>query len=189
MNEIWKDIYGFPYYQVSTLGRVRSFKWGKEKILKPKKTNNGYLQVGLCKNGKRYWKCIHRLVAEAFLENPNNLPQVNHINENKELNFVWVNDDGSIDESKSNLEYCSMEYNQNYGTHQQRSAAARLNHPILSKQVLQYSLNGELLNEFSSTMDVQRQLGFRCSHIGECCRGEYNTAYGFIWRYKNGEQE
>ena len=175
MNEIWKDIYGFPYYQVSNLGRVRSFKWGKERILSPKKIKNDYLQVGLCKNDKRYWKCIHRLVAEAFLDNPNNLPQVNHINENKTDNRV------------ENLEYCSMEYNQNYGTHQQRSAAARLNHPILSKSVLQYSLNGELLNEFSSTMEVQRQLGFRHSHIGECCRGEYNTAYGFIWKYKNEE--
>ena len=174
MNEIWKDIEGFPYYQVSNLGRVRSFKWGKERILKQEKSR-GYLRVSLSKNNNSYHKLVHRLVAEAFLDNPNNLPQVNHINEVKTDNRV------------ENLEYCSMEYNQNYGTHQQRSAITRLNHSRFSKRVLQYSLDGVLLSEFPSTKEVERQLGFGHSNIAHCCLGKCKQMNGFIWRYKNEE--
>ena len=87
--EQWRDIEGFDgLYQVSNQGRVKSLKYGKEKILKGVKSCNGYLTVGLCKDGKEVRKYIHRLVAEAFLPNPQNLPQVNHKDEDKTNNCV-----------------------------------------------------------------------------------------------------
>ena len=95
MEEIWKDIEGYNGdYQVSNLGRVKSFKYGKEKILKPQKLNTGYLSINLCKNGKMKTSRINRLVAEAFLPNPENLSEVDHINSDKTNNCVenlqWI---------------------------------------------------------------------------------------------------
>lgn len=83
MKEIWKTIENYDDYQVSNLGNVKSLKFGKEKILKAGLIGNGYLQVSLCKNGiKNNW-LVHRLVANAFIQNPYNLPVINHIDENK----------------------------------------------------------------------------------------------------------
>ena len=111
--EIWKDVVYFEgLYQVSNLGRVKSLNYsrtGREKVLKPSKTN-GYLQVYLYKEGKSKRFSIHRLVAFAFIPNPNNLPIVNHKDEDKSNNCV------------DNLEWCTVAYNNNYGTKNQRQA-------------------------------------------------------------------
>lgn len=111
MKEVWKTI---PYYsgayQVSNLGRVKSSKGKKEKVLKPHTNSSGYLQVGLSKSGKPKFVLIHRLVAQVFLPNPNNLPQINHKNEIKDDNRV------------KNLEWCAPKYNNNYGHHAERIA-------------------------------------------------------------------
>ena len=111
MIEIWKDIEGYEnLYQVSNLGRVKSLNYnhtGKEKIMKAKK-DKGYLRVQLYKDGKPKFYSVHRLVATSFLPNPNNLSQVNHIDEDKSNNIV------------DNLEWCSAKYNSNYGTRIQR---------------------------------------------------------------------
>ena len=134
MEEIWKDIVGYEgLYQVSNCGRVKSLsrymnnKNGgksllKERILKSAYTKKGYLRVGLCKYSKTKPFSVHRLVAQAFIPNPNNLPQVNHKDENKENNFVYINEDGTADLEKSNLEWCTNEYNSNYGTKNERLA-------------------------------------------------------------------
>lgn len=95
MEEIWKDIEGYDGdYQVSSLGRVKSLKNGKERILKPYKLNTGYLSINLCKNGKKKASRINRLVAEAFLPNPENLPEVDHLNDNRTdnraENLQWI---------------------------------------------------------------------------------------------------
>lgn len=108
MREIWKDIEGYEgLYQISNLGRVKSFKrYSEGKILKARKVTKGYLQVTLLKNGKGKNKKVHRLVAQAFIMNPNNCPQVNHINGNKTDNTVqnleWVTNKENVQHAWNN---------------------------------------------------------------------------------------
>lgn len=164
--EIWKNIEGYEgMYQVSNEGRVKSLKFGKEKIMKPNKDRNGYLNINLRKDEKRRIFAIHRLVAQAFLPNPNNYEEVNHKDEDKTNNVVsGVN---------TNLEWCNRQYNCNYGTRTER----------ISKQVNQYTLDDKLIATYSSTHEVERQLGFANQNISACCNGKFNTAYKYKWRY------
>ena len=176
-NEVWRNIDEYDNYQVSNLGRVKSLNYnhtGKEKILKPAKSRNGYLAVCLCKNGKCKQFKIHRLVAKAFIPNPNNLPECNHRNEIKTENCV------------DNLEWCSKQYNINYGTGTKRSAKKRTNGKR-SKPVLQYDQDGNFIKEWPSANEVERQLGFGNGNISACCLGKYKQAYGYIWHYKKKE--
>lgn len=183
--EIWKDIAGYEnLYKTSNLGRARSLdtyrksrngtvRFCKGKILKPKTTKDGYLQVGLCKNGKRKIFYVHRLVAEAFLEIPEELKhlkgthylQVNHKDENKSNNNV------------ENLEYCSAQYNTNYGTGIERRSKTQ------SKTVLQYDLEGNFIREWASTRECGRN-GFNHGNVVSCCRGKLKKYKDFIWKYK-----
>ena len=168
MEEIWKDKKDYEgLYQVSNCGRVKSIKFGKEIIMK-QHIRGRYYYVGLSKNGivKKY--SVHRLVAEAFIDNPDNLPQVNHKDENKLNNVV------------TNLEWCDAKYNTNYGTARQRMTEKQ------SKPVLQYDLEGNFIKEWKSTMECGRN-GFNQSSVAACCRGKRKTAKGFIWEYKNEE--
>lgn len=126
MEEIWKDIKGYEgLYQVSNFGRVLSInrtRKGRYNSIVPvkrkfknfKTTWDGYYDVTLCKDSKLKSFRVHRLVAEAFIPNPNNYPQVNHKDENKTNNVVWINEDGSVDYEKTNLEWCDCKYNNNY---------------------------------------------------------------------------
>ena len=183
--EIWKtavyddEIYE-GLYKVSNWGKILNLNYrrtGRAKLMNTGETKGGYLQVTLCKN-KEYKKCyVHRLVAETFLENPENLPQVNHKDEDKTNNFVFLNEDGSVDKEKSNLEWKSPKGNCNHGTRNERSAKAR------SKRVLQLSLDGELIREWDSTRECGRN-GFCQSHVSACCRGEEKTHKGFCFMYK-----
>lgn len=182
--EQWKTaIYnGIVYeslYKVSNLGKILSLDYnhtGKPELMEPNE-NKGYLRVVLCKNGE-YKKCyVHRLVAETFLENPENLPQVNHKDENKTNNFVFLNEDGSVDKEKSNLEWKSPKDNINHGTRNERVAKA------LSKRVLQFTLDGEFVREWESTRECGRN-GFNQGNVVSCCRGKKPQYKGFIWEYK-----
>ena len=170
MKEIWKDILGYEgLYQVSNFGRVKSLKrkWViKDKILKPTKNRNGYIMIILCKKSMRKNILLHRLVAEAFLPNPHNLPQVNHKDEQKNNNVV------------TNLEWCDAKYNNCYGTKLNRYSLKR------SKPVLQYTLDGEFVREWASTMECGRN-GFQQGNIIRCCIGKYKQHKGFIWKFKN----
>lgn len=126
MQEAWKDIPNFEgYYQVSNFGRIRSitrkaktkilnnnYRTIKGQLISPAKTKDGYLKVSLSKKHKRYYFRVHRLVANAFLSNPNNYPVINHKDENKLNNRV------------DNLEWCSIKYNCNYGTRNERISKA-----------------------------------------------------------------
>lgn len=159
-------------YQVSNLGRVKSLNYrhtGREKMLKLSVNNKGYIIVKLWKNRKFKSFRLHRLVAEAFIPNPNNLPFINHKSEIKTQNNV------------ENLEWCDAKYNLNYGTRKERVAEKTTNGKC-SKPVFQYDLNGNFIKEWPSTMEVERQLGI--SHISECCLGKRNTCGGFKWKYK-----
>ena len=168
-NEVWKDVKDYEgHYQVSDKGRVRSLKFGKERILKPRRDGWGYLQVNFCKNGEQKKFKVHRLVAQTFILNPNNLTEVNHRDEDKTNNKV------------ENLEWCSSKYNSNYGTRTQRQSE-KMTNGKLSKPVLQYTLDGEFLKEWKSTHDVERNLGYAHTNISACCLGKYKYAYGFVW--------
>ena len=168
---IWKDIKGYEgLYQVSDEGEVRSLGNGnsnssKERIIKPTKDKYGYLYITLCKNGKKKTIKIHRLVAEAFLPNPDNLPEVNHKDENK------------INNRANNLEFCDRKYNVNYGTGKKRSAEK------LSKPVKQFDLQGNFIQEFPSANEVQRKFGYSHGNISSACSGKRKTANNFIWKY------
>ena len=177
-----------PVYMVSNLGRVKSvlrvlkFKNGKyrlqkETILSQFKCGSGYLGVTLCSpDGSSHRKLVHRLVAQAFIPNPNNFPQINHKDEDKTNNIV------------TNLEWCTVKYNNNYGTKILRITEKTTNGK-LSKRVYQYDLSGNFIAEFPSTMEVQRRMGIQNSLIGKCCRGKRKTCHRFIWRYsrENGK--
>ena len=126
MTEIWKNIEGYEgKYQVSNLGRVKRMI-GQEKVLHPKKHRNGHLQIGLHKDKKRKTMYIHRLVAQAFIPNPDNLPCVNHKDENPNNNNV------------DNLEWCTQKYNCNYGTRVDRIMETKKQQ---YKKIYKYSFN------------------------------------------------
>lgn len=177
MIEIWKDIEGYEgLYQVSNLGRVKSLNYnhtGKSKNRILSKDKYGYLFIRLHKDGvsKNYY--VHRLVAEAFIPNPDNLPIVNHKSEVKTENFVW------------NLEWCDDWYNNHYGTRLERVAFTQKNNIKKSKRVAQYTLGGVLVTIYPSTKEAARQTGYSQGNISGCCRGDYGkkTAYGYIWKY------
>ena len=176
-DEIWRDIKGYEgLYQVSNMGRVKSLarvimrKNGKkysikERILKPQR-ELGYLRVNLYdSSGKMKRLRVHRLVCEAFHENPENKPCVNHIDENKANNVA------------SNLEWCTVAENNNHGTHNARVAK------IQSKPVGQYTRDGKLVKIWQSATEVQRQLGFTKQNISQAARGKQKTTYGYVWKY------
>lgn len=170
MVEIWKDIEGYEgLYQVSNFGNVKSLNYrhtGKEKLLKAR-NNKGYLIICLWRDSKQKTFKVHRLVATAFLPNPDSLPQVNHISEDKTNNTV------------SNLEWCSAEYNSNYGTRIQRIIENTTNNQKKSKKVLCIE-TGKI---YPSTRQVERELGFNNCYISKCCLGKYKRAYGYTWCY------
>lgn len=181
-KEIWKCIKDYEgLYMVSNCGRVKSFdRWVKGRngsvrlikgrILKPVTNTFGYLQVGLFKNGKVKAFTVHRLVAEAFLPNPHNYPCVNHKDENKQNNNV------------SNLEWCTAQYNNTYGTRIERVAEKTTNGKC-SKPVLQYTLDGQFVREWESTAECGRN-GYHQGHVADCCQGKQKTHKGYIWKYK-----
>ena len=167
MMEIWHDIEGYEgLYQISNKGNVKRLYKTSEKILKPKLNTNGYLRVQLYKNRNLQNRYIHRLVAEAFIPNSQNKPQVNHKDENKKNNCV------------ENLEWMTSKENNNYGTHAERSGLNR------RKSILQYSKSEEFINEWPGICTVEEELGFSHASIIKCCLGKLKSAYGFIWRYK-----
>lgn len=182
--EIWKPISHFEgLYEVSNMGNVRSlFRY--KKVLKPAVSKAGYLTVDLFGDKNSMRRLVHRLVADAFIPNPDNLPQVNHKDENKQNNCV------------DNLEWCTAKYNMNYGeaaktrhskidyTKPVFAECARKNGAKSSRPVLQFSKDGVLLNRYSSGKEAHRNTGISHSHIMECCAGKrYKTVGGFIWKY------
>lgn len=181
MEEIWKDIPEYEgLYQASNLGRIRSVNRIDNcnrprvgKILKFIKSNSGYFQVHFSKNGGTRVLLVHRLIAKAFLENPNNYSCVNHIDGNKLNNNV------------DNLEWCTQSHNVNesYKLGLQERQYGKDN--FRSKKVNQYGLDGNFIKTWDSFMDIERALGFNHANLQKVCCGKYQTSYGYVWRYAN----
>ena len=183
MKEEWRDIKGYEgKYQISNLGNVKSlerrvntwcsYKTLYEMILKKSVSNNGYLYVRL----QSKTKLIHRLVAEAFIPNPENKPQVNHKNEVKQDNRV------------ENLEWVTAKENINYGTNIKRRADTqrRLGNQINNKSTSKKVICIEKQKIFESINDaVRKGFGKDCSAITKCCKGKLNNHNGYHWRYAN----
>lgn len=161
MKEIWKEIENYEeLYWVSNIGRVKS----KRKILKP--TKGEYLKVGLSKNGIQTTKYIHRLVAETFISNPNNLKQINHKDENKYNNKV------------DNLEWCTQQYNMNYGCRNEKVSKNQSKYKII-----QMDKNNNIIKIWDNIWELTHNTNFKKDNISCCCRGKYKTAYGYKWEY------
>ena len=192
-TEIWRtaiydDVVYEGLYQVSNLGNIMSLNYrntGKPKLMNPWEDKDGYLKIGLSKKRKKDFILVHRLVAQTFIPNPDNLPQVNHRIEGdkgKKINMVFFNDDGSINKEKTTIEWCDGKYNHNYGTINERISKANTNGKC-SKPVLQLSLTGELIREYPSIRECGRN-GFERSGVIRCCKGKQKTHKGFRWMYK-----
>lgn len=190
--EQWSDIPGYEgYYSVSSFGQVKSqsrYKAGrnwkcpdgyvyktKEKLLKKTILNTGYEQVNLYINGNCNKVSVHRLVAELFIENPNNYPQVNHIDGNKRNNNII------------NLEWCTQSMNTKHAYDVLNMTPPQLGkfgeHHGKSKAVIQKDKEGNIIKRWGAAMDAVRN-GFDSSCISRCCSGESETHKGYTWEYE-----
>ena len=179
IEEAWKDILGYErLYQVSNLGRVKSLdrivqtnnrfsdmnSLKRGKFLKPKIKENGYCLVVLSKDGKRKNLLVHRLVAEAFIPNPENKPQVNHKNGIKTDNRI------------ENLEWNSVSENQKH-------AIKNKLYKHYTKEVDQYDLQGNYIRTWDSVKSIEKEMSISPSTIWRCCTNRYKKGNGFIWKY------
>lgn len=183
-KEVWKPIDGYiGLYEVSNYGRVKSLKrtvWHKgngcymtlsERIMKLRKRKDDYLDVPLHKDGKVRRYLVHRLVSVAFIPNPDNLPQINHLDEDKENNCI------------DNLEWITCKENINHGTHNKRMAEK------LSKPIIGIDKITGLIVEFASLREAERKLGIGNQNICACCQGKRKSAGGFYWMYADTNVE
>lgn len=152
--EYWKIIKQFPEYEISTYGRVRKIK--TQKCLYIKHHSRGYLQVVIQSNDKKHYLYIHRLVAQAFIPNPQSLPFVNHKDEDKQNNHV------------DNLEWCTCEYNTNYGTAPKRNGLAH------HKKVRQYTKSGQFIKEWDCYQEAEKALNLPSGLISKYVNSPYH---------------
>ena len=161
MKEKWAKIKGFENYQISNIGRLKSLYFGKETIRKSKPTKQGYVRFELCKNGKQFIFLAHRLVAEAFIKNPNQKRCVNHKDENKANNNVL------------NLEWVTHKENNNFGTRGNRIAKS------LFKKVCKIDENGNVIQEFKSVNEASEKNDLSASLISMICNGKIKGNFKF----------
>ena len=190
MLELWKDIPSYEgHYQVSNFGRVKSIKNDKARILK-ERYSNGYVLVLLYKDGIAKSYKVHRLVAMAFIENSNNLTQVNHKDFNRKNNIVenleWCSAKENIQHNfkKGNVENIikhSKELGEKYGGNKKAMNVLKMK---LSKKVCQIDKNTkQIIKVWNSSKEVERTLKIANSSISNCCLGKRKTAGGFIWKH------
>ena len=166
---MWKQ-YKNTIYEVNENGQVRNKKTGHIKSTRIK--NNGYVILDLMINGERKTCHLHRIIAETFIPNPDNLPEVNHKDENK------------LNNCASNLEWCDHTYNNNYGNKNKLMLNTRTNkgYKNAPQAIQQLDKSGNVITTYSSMREAERQTGIANTHISEACRGIYETAGGFVWR-------
>lgn len=181
--EIWRDVYGYEgFYQVSNCGNVRSLSRTVQRLNNSDLTlrgrvcsqtlsDKGYLTVGLCRDNRIKRVYVHKLVAIAFVDNPNNLTEINHIDENPLNNRV------------ENLEWCTHKQNMNHGTVKRRISDKLLNREDHSIPVSQYTSDGDLVAEYPSMTEAARMNDYNESAISRACCGKGRIYKGFIWKY------
>lgn len=183
MSEIWRDIDGYEgLYQVSNKGRIKSLqrivshgKSGsfsvKERILSSADKGLGYMVVGLSKNGrKKTWR-VHRLVAKAFIPNPNNYDLINHKDKNPSNNAV------------ENLEWCDYQYNNTYADHKEVSSKAQ------SKLVMQFTMKGDFVARYYGAVEAEKETGVCRTCINACCRGDLQSSGGYRWKLESDNRD
>lgn len=185
MEEIWKEIPGWEgLYMASNTGKIKGIchfvvsKGGclrrtHSVVLKEKINKFGYLVVRLQdkSTSRDRFYMVHRLIANTFIPNTQNLPFINHKDEDKTNNCV------------DNLEWCTAKYNVNYGTCQERKIETqRLKHPNM-KRIRQISMNGMLIREFISISDAARSVGVDKTRISRCCHNSNYSCRGFKWEF------
>ena len=185
MIEEWRDIEGFEgYYQVSNLGRVKSlsritkskpgyYRFTYKRILKSYVSTNGYKMVSLRKESKTHYRTVHRLVTKAFIPNPENKGDVNHIDanrlNNKVENLEWAT-------RSENIKHCIK-----LGRNKTPNKGKTGKDCIFSKRVKQYSIDNEFLAEFESITKAREVTGV--NNISKACKSKTRFAGGFIWKY------
>lgn len=173
-DEIWKPVVGYEgKYEVSNLGNVRSLDYRHTKtthIIAKTYDSNGYFKVNLKVNGVAKNLTIHRLVAMAFIPNPNGFNQVNHKDENKENNNV------------ENLEWCTASYNSSYGTRPSRLSKHFKNYSQYSKPVIHIGLNN-VETYYPSMKEAERATGIKQGNISNCCNGKQKCTKGNYFKY------
>lgn len=187
MEEKWRAVIGYEgLYEVSNLGNIRSVdkvsrmpcngeratKVVKGKLLKPYESGNGYFKIALVKDGKSRKHFVHRIVADAFLQNPGNCSVVNHIDFNRRNNKV------------DNLEWCSQRENLLHGT---LRLVEGLDYKDL--RIGRFDKDGNLVDVWSSLSKIEETLGICKTDVLACCRGRLKSSYGYIWRYVNSRNE
>ncbi|HNX82189.1 MAG TPA: NUMOD4 domain-containing protein [Candidatus Omnitrophota bacterium] len=183
--EVWKSVNGFEgYYEISSHGRLKSYKKHSDGlILKQTNVKGGYYSVVLSANGKTRSMRIHRIVAETFLSNAGGLPEVNHIDGNKQNNHI------------SNLEWCSRSHNARHSIKlhpKQCNHMNDFNKYIKPKSILMYDKRGNYIRWFINGADASRETGICHRNILQVCNGEKNeygytrkSAGGYIWRFES----
>lgn len=183
MTDDFVPIEGFEgEYSVNRYGDVRSesrilyYRDGRtrklrSRIMSQHNGTNGYKQVYLSRDGKNHMRMVHRLVALAFLPNPEGLPEVNHKDERKTNNAV------------ENLEWCTTKYNANYGTSIRRRIRTRRDK---GQRVLQFTKTGDFITEYASIADACEAVNGNAAFISRCLykKPRCPSAYGFVWRFK-----
>lgn len=170
----WEVIKDYPNYSISDTGMVKRNAYTRidslgrktnieEQILKLYIDKDGYYRTTLVKDKKNHFIPVHRLVAQTFILNPNNLPVVNHKNENKKDNRV------------ENLEWCTIQYNNCYGERLKKVSLTS------GKKIIGYDNNVSMT--FNSAQEAGKTLGVSSANISECANGKYKQAYGFLWRW------
>ena len=172
IKEEWRPVVGYDgLYEVSNFGNVKSLNYhctGKSKNLKLILTKDGYFNVMLVKDKKKKIMRVHRLVAMAFIPNPDNLPIINHKDETRDNNRV------------ENLEWCTNKYNLNYGTYRKRMSELNEKYPVL-----QYTLDGVFVRRHTSTAAAAKYVHGLLSNILNVCTGKRNSAYGYKWEFED----
>lgn len=180
MLEIWKEIEGYPLYMASNMGRVKSFrKYSEGKIIKPSINSEGYLHIGLYGKTHR----LHRIIAKTFIPNPENKPEIDHINgdrtDNRVENLRWVTRKENLNNPITKKRQSEVKK----GKKASEEAKKNMSKAQSKKPILQYDMYGNFIKKWESARQVEKELGIDETSIGLVCKGKYRHAGFYIWKY------